>query len=277
MPDRHWPNPVRHSVDLSAALKPVHGDRQGHRAVMVKFHHGRHHKPLLVWREMMSPDRQSPRSNPRPVTRAEDVDEYLRSPMALGKHLLGPPERLSYRRHGSFWIGTPIRLRRDQSRASRDRHPDPVVRSRSRAKLSINAAKAARSSPRRVNRSRWARSIWPSDIQFVCEPYRYGTDPAGAPAGAVGRAAAAGVPGRAAAPVPRHDGPRRAGRGPVEHRHRDDGTVLTVDSHAFRPTALTAPVFKAPQLPRGPLFVDERFAAAAAGLAGMDFVEAWST
>ncbi|MFC7615670.1 hypothetical protein ACFQV2_21405 [Actinokineospora soli] len=56
----------------------------------------------------------------------------------------------------------------------------------------------------------------------------------------------------------------------------DDGTVLAVDSYAFRPAAVTAPVFKVPQLLRGPLFVDERFADAAAGLAGTDFVEVWS-
>ncbi|MFC5288549.1 hypothetical protein ACFPM7_15930 [Actinokineospora guangxiensis] len=51
----------------------------------------------------------------------------------------------------------------------------------------------------------------------------------------------------------------------------DDGTVLAVDSYAFRPEKITAPVFTVPQLPHGPLFVSEDIAAAAADLHGTDF------
>lgn len=56
----------------------------------------------------------------------------------------------------------------------------------------------------------------------------------------------------------------------------DDGTILAVERYAFRPEAV-APIFKVPQLLRGPLFVSDEFAStlADAGLTGLDLTEVW--
>jgi hypothetical protein len=56
----------------------------------------------------------------------------------------------------------------------------------------------------------------------------------------------------------------------------DDGSVLAVERYAFRAEAV-APVFKVPQLLRGPLFVSDDFASAstAAGLTGLELTEVW--
>jgi hypothetical protein len=58
----------------------------------------------------------------------------------------------------------------------------------------------------------------------------------------------------------------------------DDGTVLTVERYAFHAAAV-APVFKVPQLLRGPLFVNDEFAAAvtSAGLTGLELTEVWQS
>jgi len=57
----------------------------------------------------------------------------------------------------------------------------------------------------------------------------------------------------------------------------DDGTVLAVERYEFRATAVV-PVFKVPQLLRGPLFVSDEFASAVteAGLTGLELTEAWA-
>lgn len=57
----------------------------------------------------------------------------------------------------------------------------------------------------------------------------------------------------------------------------DDGTILAVEHYEFRPEAV-APVFKVPQLLRGPLFVSDEFASAltTAGLTGLELTERWS-
>lgn len=56
----------------------------------------------------------------------------------------------------------------------------------------------------------------------------------------------------------------------------DDGTILAIEHYEFRPERLT-PVFKVPQLLRGPLFVTEELAEAitTAGLTGLDLTELW--
>jgi len=56
----------------------------------------------------------------------------------------------------------------------------------------------------------------------------------------------------------------------------DDGSILAVERYEFRPDAV-APVFKVPQLLRGPLFVSDEFASASAGagLTGLDLTEVW--
>jgi hypothetical protein len=56
----------------------------------------------------------------------------------------------------------------------------------------------------------------------------------------------------------------------------DDGSILSVDRYAFRDDAV-APVFKVPQLLRGPLFAGDEFAAAVAeaGLTGLGLTEVW--
>lgn len=56
----------------------------------------------------------------------------------------------------------------------------------------------------------------------------------------------------------------------------DDGTILAVERYEFRAAAI-APVFKVPQLLRGPLFVSDEFTAAvtAAGLTGLELTEVW--
>ncbi|MGX7826195.1 hypothetical protein ACTG9Q_13990 [Actinokineospora sp. 24-640] len=56
----------------------------------------------------------------------------------------------------------------------------------------------------------------------------------------------------------------------------DDGGILAVESYAFHAGAVTAPAFTVPQLPRGPLFVSEEVASAAADLTGTEFDEIWS-
>jgi hypothetical protein len=56
----------------------------------------------------------------------------------------------------------------------------------------------------------------------------------------------------------------------------DDGTILAVERYEFRAAAV-APVFKVPQLLRGPLFVSDEFASAltATGLTGLELTEVW--
>lgn len=56
----------------------------------------------------------------------------------------------------------------------------------------------------------------------------------------------------------------------------DDGSILAVERYAFHP-GLVAPVFKVPQLLRGPLFVGDEFAStvATAGLTGLGLTEVW--
>lgn len=56
----------------------------------------------------------------------------------------------------------------------------------------------------------------------------------------------------------------------------DDGTILAVERYEFRAAAV-APVFKVPQLLRGPLFVTDEFASAVtdAGLTGLELTEVW--
>ena len=56
----------------------------------------------------------------------------------------------------------------------------------------------------------------------------------------------------------------------------DDGAILAVERYAFHAEAV-APVFKVPQLLRGPLFVSDEFAMALAdaGLTGLELTEVW--
>ena len=57
----------------------------------------------------------------------------------------------------------------------------------------------------------------------------------------------------------------------------DDGTILAVERYEFRQAAV-APVFKVPQLLRGPLFVSDEFASLLreSGLTGLDLTEQWA-
>jgi hypothetical protein len=57
----------------------------------------------------------------------------------------------------------------------------------------------------------------------------------------------------------------------------DDGTILAVERYEFRPEAV-APVFKVPQLLRGPLFVSDEFASLLreSGLTGLELTEQWT-
>jgi hypothetical protein len=54
----------------------------------------------------------------------------------------------------------------------------------------------------------------------------------------------------------------------------DDGAILAVERYEFR---AVAPIFKVPQLLRGPLFVSDEFASVltAAGLTGLELTEVW--
>ncbi|CRK57549.1 hypothetical protein [Alloactinosynnema sp. L-07] len=58
----------------------------------------------------------------------------------------------------------------------------------------------------------------------------------------------------------------------------DDGEILAVERYAFHPERISAPVFKVPQLLRGPLFVTDDFIdlVAAAELTGFGFSQVWA-